>query len=327
MRITTTSLPVTRVAPKLRPKDSSRLKKTSRGDFGPSGNGGQQAAREQTNEETRRLAGRHQRGAIIPGSSPTESTTASGRLSKETKSGDPLRQIALGLARQQSTGTPNPLVDTSEPTGDEFCLGNGEHLQADCHLTEHSSTSARYHHQTKKITTNQLRAPHQRAIVADPSEHSVPVTADDPPVSLLPLCGQLLTLICILLVLLYLVDFAQRQMTNLLTKILGGVERRRSLATGSASSTSSMSTQPQTRQQAATPSLGVAQSQSSSTLNLPRNSSSSTVTATNSSGAGQRRTSRSSIHSLLGALTGAATAISGANNNGNQTLQLCCQLV
>lgn len=142
-------------------------------------------------------------------------------------------------------------------------------------------------------------------------------------VSLASICGQLLTLLCALLALLYLADLVQRQMTNLLTRILGGGgplpvgERRRSSASRGSVPQDSGPSSPQTSR-----GIGVAQSQSSSTLNLPRNS---ICAGSSPAGGPQRRSSRSSLHSLLAALTGGsspaaggqASSSTGANNNYN----------
>ena len=147
----------------------------------------------------------------------------------------------------------------------------------------------------------------------------------EPPNGLASVCGQLLTLVSALLLLIYLVDLAQRKMTNLLTKILGGgggasAERRRSSLAASQQQVGGQQTATLAgarRQDDADGSLAGAQSRCASTLCLPRNSTapsqlgSSSQAAPNS--AGSRRTSRSSLHSLLGALTGGA----GFNNNGN----------
>lgn len=134
---------------------------------------------------------------------------------------------------------------------------------------------------------------------------------------------HLLTLICGLLLLLYLFDVGQRFMTNLLSKILGG-ERRRSLA-NNAQQQQQQQHRRQQQQEEEDPQLlrsGIAQSHSSSTLSLPRNS--SPIMAPPS----QRRSSRSSIHSVsalfISAFTGGGSSSgSGAGsgqasmNNGN----------
>lgn len=146
----------------------------------------------------------------------------------------------------------------------------------------------------------------------------------------LPLiCGQLLTLVCGLIVLLYLVELTNRGMTNLFSKILGGGgsssnsnERRRSLA-AAASNGSSRSPADQS-----IPGQGIMQSQSSSTLALPRNSSpliggdssSSSSSSTMPASSHSRRSSRSSIHSVsalfMNALTGGRTSNANTNSNG-----------
>lgn len=137
---------------------------------------------------------------------------------------------------------------------------------------------------------------------------------------------QLLAIVCSLLVILYLIHFIQKTMTNLLSKILGGggsgsttnLDRRRSLA-GNVNQNQTTNS----GQQANT----IAQSHSSSTLNLPRNSSSSIHQQTNSSSSSNqhqsyqqhhRRASRSSVHSLSAMLISAITGGTNSNStNGN----------
>lgn len=160
------------------------------------------------------------------------------------------------------------------------------------------------------------------------------------------ICIQLFTLIGVLLVVLYLVDFVHKQMTNLFSRILSsassgasdqGGQRRRSSAAATAS-----------RQQqlpggsgaggssAGNSNLTSQQQYSSSTLCLP-NSADLSLLSTSSSGGHNRQQqqqqpqlkqqARSSIHSLFSALTGSSSSYSTAtttttnnNNNGNFTL-------
>lgn len=142
-------------------------------------------------------------------------------------------------------------------------------------------------------------------------------------IGLSSVCGQLLTLVCGLLVLLYLVDFAQRQMTNLLTKILGGSgpgneQRRRSLVSPNQSAGSSTLIRNDNL-----PAGNLALSHSSSTLNLPSQSSrlppqtSPSSPSPSSSSSTHRRASRNSIQSLFNVLTAAVTSSSSSPSSSS----------
>lgn len=152
---------------------------------------------------------------------------------------------------------------------------------------------------------------------------------------------QLVGIVLCLLVLLYLIHFIQRIMTNLLSKILGGSssnlsDRRRSLASNARDQHGQREQQRQ-QQQHGQQQVGapISQSHSSSTLNLPfRNSQSQIIPSSSSSSSShstshnqhhQRRASRSSIHSLssmlMSAITG-NTSSSTNSNNGNYLLML-----
>lgn len=167
--------------------------------------------------------------------------------------------------------------------------------------------------------------------VERPSEQNSDQTRDQTDstasVNLPAICGQLLTLVCALLLILYLIDFLHRKMTNLFSKILANVagdsqeQRRRSLAAPSAaassssSSAASLSQQPlvaQSRSSACLASLSGQQTQQHQ-QNLKQDK-----FAADSSGGQSRRASRSSIHSLFSALTGAiGGSQSSPSNNGN----------
>lgn len=159
-----------------------------------------------------------------------------------------------------------------------------------------------------------------RVVVGQALGHSLVIEEEAGQEGSISLIGyQLLTLILGLLLLLYLFDIVQRLMTNLLSKILGGGERRRSLANNAQQQRGRQQGQQQEDQQLLQ--AGIAQSHSSSTLSLPRNSSPIIGASSN-----QRRSSRSSIHSVsalfISAFTGggnSSTANSGQSsmNNGN----------
>lgn len=147
---------------------------------------------------------------------------------------------------------------------------------------------------------------------------------------------QLISLICILFLSIYLLDFIFKSMTNFISKILGS-ERRRSVASGSSSSSSSNQQQAQ-HQDTLTEQRG---QRYGSTLSLPRgNHSSSNIigsdnnnnnnsigfsnrnsnTNTNDGNStqaqaaqNQRRASRSSVHSISAILFGALTGQSNGN--------------
>lgn len=121
---------------------------------------------------------------------------------------------------------------------------------------------------------------------------------------------ELFALACCLFALIYLLEFANRSMTNFISKILGG-ERRRSVA----ASTSHSSGQ---QQQAQTSRTGQDDQQAqrySSTLSLPRGSNEKQQQESSGSSNPIRRASRSSIHSVSALILGAFT---GGQSSGSQ---------
>lgn len=138
---------------------------------------------------------------------------------------------------------------------------------------------------------------------------------------------SLLGLVCALLLLLYVVDFGQRQMSNLFARFLAGSNaaaerrRRRSIATSLAAPGDEL----QTGQEAA---AGQTRGSSPSALMQLQPGSSASLLQLDNLGAGSgarerrqpaRHQSRSSLHSLLAALTGGGGA-SGTNGKPNPTL-------
>lgn len=157
----------------------------------------------------------------------------------------------------------------------------------------------------------------QSVVVGEPAGHSLVIEEEAGSEKSISLIGyQLLTLILGLLLLLYLFDVAQRLMTNLLSKILGGGERRRSLANNAQQRGRQQGQQQEDPQMLQ---AGIAQSHSSSTLSLPRNSSPIIGASSN-----QRRSSRSSIHSVsalfISAFTGGGGGNSSAANSGQSSM-------
>lgn len=198
----------------------------------------------------------------------------------------------------------------------------------------------------KAATGNKL-APMPRALISD--EDNQDDNEDDArksqPVSLGSVCSQLLALVCGLLIALYLINFVQAKMTNLLAKILGsgdgggggdsqsaGTARRRSVATPTGASRDRPLGSPVVDQPAG--SSGLAQSRSS--LSLARGSASPPPAGGAGSSSSskldksQRRASRGSIQSLFSALVGgggggssSGTASSTQATGNHQTLNEC----
>lgn len=135
---------------------------------------------------------------------------------------------------------------------------------------------------------------------------------------------ELFALVCGLFALIYLFELANRSMTNFISKILGG-ERRRSVAS-SLSSHSSSHQQQQGGDQIEYNRNNQHQAQyHGSTLSLPRGSQAESRQQENHSPALQRRSSRSSIHSLsafiLGAFTGGQSSQATTTSSSTMSQQ------